>query len=94
MRRVIVDIRPEDGLQPTEIVADLRNAAELLFDPMRCVAFWDDRTSNHQCPQQSSGRPCPHTEQGLEKYQQLVERNMQAVLEVFFPHAGVHIYLR
>ncbi len=83
--------------RPTEIVADLRNVVEALFHPMRMVGYWDTRSSDHLCLQDKLGQPCPHV---LPKddprhvdYQRTVERDLDAVLHVDFPHAQVHFYL-
>jgi hypothetical protein len=97
MTKVTVEISTDSDFRATEIVADLRNMAEILFYPMRCVGFWDEPTGGHICPQLQLGKDCPHRADGLapsqEEYQRTVEDQLRGVLEVDFPHAGVHIYL-
>ena len=97
MTRVTVDIHTNSDFRSTEIVADLRNVAEILFFPMRCVGFWDVPTGGHICPQLQRCEECPHRggspEEDLLVYQGTVERQLRGALEVVFPHADVYIYL-
>ena len=97
MARVTVDIRTESDFRSTEVVADLRNTAEILFYPMRCVGFWDIPTGGHICPQLQAGKECPHRgrpeDDAQEEYRRTVGDDLRGALEVVFPHAGVHIYL-
>lgn len=98
MTKVTVDIRTDSDFRATEIVADLRNTAKILFYPRRCVGFWDEPTGGHICPQLQLGKECPHRGDGpaeaLGEYRRTVENQLRGVLEVVFPHADVHIYLR
>ncbi len=59
MERVVVEIRTEGDYRGTETVADLRNAAETLYFPIRLVGFWDRRVDMHLCPQEERQQPCP-----------------------------------
>ena len=97
MPTVTVDIHTDTDFRATEIVADLRNTAEILFHPMRCVGFWDGPTGGHICPQLQGGGECPHRDrapnEALEEYQRTVEVQLRGALEVVFPHADVRIYL-
>lgn len=98
MDRAVINIEAAGGLRATEIVADLRSAAETLYFPMKMVGFWDYRADMHLCPQEESRKPCPHraaTEQeGRVEYAYTLQRERQAVLEVYFPHAQVALFLR
>ena len=95
--RVAVDIHTDSDFRATEIVADLRNAAEILFFPMKCVGFWDVPTGGHICPQLQRGRECPHhnrpAPETLDGYRDTVENELRGALEVAFPHADVYVYL-
>ena len=89
-----------DGVQvyrPTEITADLRNISEILFHPMRMVGYWDVPSQDHLCPQAKLGAPCPHARRDDDPervdYLTTVERDLDGVLDVYFPHAEVHIFL-
>ena len=99
LARVSVDIRvhADSDFRATEIVADLRNIAETLFFPMKCVGFWDIPTKGHICPQLQRGHECPHRDGSAPEvpdgYRDTVENELGGVLEVAFPHAGVYIYL-
>lgn len=97
MTKVTIQILTGGDFRATEIVADLRNAAEILYYPMRCVGFWDMPTGGHICPQLQSGQECPHLERPAsdapDGYRRTVEDELRGALEVVFPHAGVHIFL-
>ena len=97
MTKVTVDIHADGDFRATEIVADLRNTAEILYFPMRCVGFWDGPTGGHICPQLQRNKECPHREwstaAALEEYRRTVENQLRGVLEVVFPHADVRIFL-
>ena len=99
MWTVKVEIEGNEVFRASEVVADLRNVAETLFHPLRLVGFWDDQADGmHLCPYESSSRECPHHlpvgDPGRIEYFKTAERDLDAVLEVVFPHAGVHIYLK
>ena len=97
MRSVTVEVHTDGVFRASEIMADLRNIAEVLFHPMRCVGFWDGPTGGHICPQLQRGQQCSHGNrppaEALENYQRTVEDELHGVLEVVFPHADTHIYL-
>lgn len=93
MTSVTVNITRRGDFRATEIVADLRNASEILYYPMTCVGFWDVPTGGHICPQLQRGTECPHRDQALETYRDTVENHLRGVIEVEYPHAGVYIYL-
>ena len=97
MQRVEIAVKTRSGYRASEMMADLRNAAELLFFPMRSVGYWDLSSSDHGCPQAQLGHTCPHLlppeAPGFVDYLVTVERDLDGVLDIFFPHARVHIYL-
>ena len=95
LARVVVEVTTDSGFRATEIVADLRNAAEILFFPMHCVGFWDGPTGGHICPDEQRGQRCSHlgAEQPLDGYRRLVRDRLKGAVEVAFPHADVYIFL-
>ena len=94
MESVTVNLSTVGKFRSSEIVADLRNVAEILFHPMRCVGFWDMSTSGHICPQIQRNEECNHVGvSAVDIYRDLVEREMGCVIEVHFSHADVFIYL-
>ena len=97
LTEVTIDIRTDSDFRATEIVADLRNAAEILYFPLKSVGFWDGPTGGHICPQLQRGQECPHCgksgEEALAEYVSTVENELRGVVEVSFPHADVHIFL-
>ena len=99
MERVVVNIETAGSFRATEVIADLRNAAELMFNPLRLVGFWDQQAGGaHLCPQEQLGRECLHSlppdDPRRVDYAVTAAGEMRAVLEVAFPHAGVYLYLR
>ncbi len=99
MERVTVEIRTEGDFRATEIMADLRNVAQTLYHPLRPISFWDVTADNaHLCPFQNRGQEClhllPKDDPRYVEYARTVEDQMDGVLEVYFPHAQVYIYLR
>ncbi len=92
-----VAITTRSGYRPTEMVSDLRNAAETLYFPMKAVGYWDVRTSDHRCPQAQLRSQCPHLLPADDPkridYAVTVERDLDAVLDVYFPHSQVHVYM-
>ncbi|MDO8530942.1 MAG: hypothetical protein Q7T26_02055 [Dehalococcoidia bacterium] len=98
MRKVTIRIETESDFRASEVVADLRNAAEVLYSPLRGVGFWDDRMGGmHPCTYRERGEACPHVlppdSPAYIPYSETLGRRMKAVLEVRFPHAQVTIYL-
>ena len=98
MDKATIRIEVEGAARPTEIIADLRTAAETLYFPMRVVGFWDHRQNLHLCPQEERRQDCPHTlpvvNPDYVDYSLSLQRERQANLEVYFSHAGVSMYLR
>ena len=99
MEHVTVDITTPGGFRATEIMADLRNVAQALYHPLRPVTFWDVMAENaHLCPHQNQGQECPHLlpldDPRHVEYAYTVEHQMDGILEVYFPHAQVYIYLK
>ena len=97
METVTVRLSTSSIYRASEIVADLRNAAETLFYPLRSVGYWDGPSGDHLCPQSHVRRRCPHASAPGEgdgvPYAQTVEDELHGFLEVVFPHAGVSIFL-
>ena len=79
------------------MMADLRNISEILFHPMHMVGYWDIPSRDHLCPQAKLGATCPHTlldgDPKRVDYLTTVERDLDGVLDIHFPHAEVHIFL-
>lgn len=98
MDRVTIDIKSIGEIRASEIVADLRAAAETLYFPMKLVGFWDYRQNFHVCPQEERRLPCPHNlpkdDPSYVPYETTVQRDRRGSLSVDFPHAGTIVYLR
>ena len=99
MEHVVVNIQSDGAFRATEVVADLRNVAETLFNPFRLVGFWDEQAGGmHLCPQERLGRECLHNlppdDPRRVDYAAAAATEMRATLEVSFPHAGVYLYMR
>ena len=97
MKTVEVSFEGGGEFRPSEIVADLRTAAETLYFPMRICGFWDRTNDLHLCPQTERRLPCPHLldhdDPDREEYWYTLQRERQAVLEVSFAHARISIFL-
>ncbi len=97
MDKVVVHIDTQGGVRASEIIADLRAAAETLYYPMQLVGFWDRRADMHLCPHEERRELCPHRlpADDLDRvdYRVTMQRERQANVEVFFPHAGISVYL-
>jgi hypothetical protein len=97
VERVVIEIKSEGDYRATETIADLRNAAETLYFPMRMVGFWDRLADAHLCPQEERQQSCPHRLPAADPehvdYVLQLQRQRGGSLEVFFPHAEVAIYL-
>ena len=99
MNRVQINIEAEGGFRATEVIADLRNVAETLFNPLKLVGFWDEQADGmHLCPQEQLGREClhklpPENPRHVD-YIITADHDMRAVLEVSFSHASLLIYMR
>ena len=102
-----ISIPKETSYRASEIVADLRNAAEELFYPMKVVGYWDAPTADHLCPIARMQLECPHVDKDqpvtapekppctitLETYRQSVEYERSGALELYFSHADVRVFL-
>jgi hypothetical protein len=97
MDRVTVNIETQSGMRASEIIADLRTAAETLYFPMKLVGFRDHRQDMHLCPHQERRQACPHeldrSDPDYVDYELTLERERQANLRLDFPHARVTLYL-
>jgi len=94
-----VNVEENEVFNASQILADLRMVAETLFHPMRLVGFWDGLANGmHLCPHEGRKMRCPHKlphdDPSFVEYSRTAEREMDASLEVVFPHAQVHIYLK
>ena len=94
-----INIQAEHGFRATEVIADLRNVAEVLFNPLKLVGFWDNQANGmHLCPQEQIGKECPHklplVDSNHVEYSVTADIDMRAILEVSFPHADLKIYLK
>ena len=98
MWSVQVNIEKHEVFRPSEIIADLRAAAEALYYPFKVVGFWDSHADMHLCPQEQRREKCPHRldegDDGYVDYEEMVSRQMGATLRVEFPHAKVRLYMR
>ena len=99
MWTVTVNVEENEVFSASQILADLRVVTETLFYPLRQVGFWDNQADGmHLCPQESRKTECPHKlphdDPSYVEYSKTAEREMDALLEVVFPHAQVHIYLK
>ena len=95
LARIAVNLDGPAEYRGTEIIGDLRVIAETLYYPFKFVAFWDGQTGNHLCPQTQAGVACAHppSDEGRAAYAVAVEDQMKGEMEVFFPHAGLSIFL-
>ena len=97
MEEVTLDIKGQGVLRPTEIISDLRIAAETFYGPMKMVGLWDYQKDIHLCTQMGRRQPCPHSPQ--ENYPKFVsyistlEREQHCKFAVSFPHAEITLYL-
>ncbi len=97
MKTVQMTFGGEAEFRPSEILADLRTAAETMYFPLRMCGSWDRAANMHLCPHLERGQRCPHIldadDPEREEYSRTLERERQAVLEVVFPHADTSIFL-
>lgn len=107
MELLEIPISADTSYRASEIVADLRNAAEELFSPMKVVGYWDAPTTDHLCPLALLQLDCPNIDASktlqdptkptcrieLNAYRESVEYERSGALELYFPHADVHIFL-
>ncbi|MBM3933481.1 MAG: hypothetical protein FJ319_04145 [SAR202 cluster bacterium] len=98
MDRVTIEIRTDGEIRASEIIADLRAAAETLYFPMKLVGFWDYRQRLHLCPHEERRLSCPHVlpkeDPAHVPYETTVQRDRKGSLAIDFPHAGTVVYLR
>ena len=98
MERVTIRIETESGFRASEVVGDLQNVAQVLFTPLRPVAFWDGSNRSHSCLEERRSLPCPHylppDDPGYVDYDDSAASDFRARLRVDFEPAQVRIYLR
>ena len=96
MNRVTIAIDAQGDARASEILADLRMAAEALYHPMRVVGFWEG-PDMHLCPDEERRAPCAHqlndARAAQASYAASMQRDRQANLQLDFPHAGLTLYL-
>ena len=97
MDKVVVNIETEGMTRASEIISDLRNAAENIYYPMKIVGFWDHQADMHLCPQEERRQECPHklpeSDPNHVDYATALQRERSANLEVYYPHAKLALYL-
>ena len=97
IKTVVLHIETDGDYRASEIVADLRNTAEILFFPLKVVGYWDEPTGDHLCPPAFIGNECPHIQPRESPkhipYLKMIEEELDGVLHVEFPHAEVSVYL-
>jgi hypothetical protein len=95
LERITVSIENSHTYRGTEIVADLRNISETFFHPFQSVGFWEEKSGEHLCRSLLKGESCTHdsTSNGLNEYRKFLEDRHNAILEIYFPHAGMEIFL-
>ena len=99
MHNIQINIESDGGFRATEVIADLRNVVETLFNPLKLVGFWDDQADGmHLCPQEQLGREClhklPSNDPRHVDYVTTAEDYMRAVLEVSFSHSSLLVYMK
>ena len=99
MWTVSISIEENEIFTASQILADLRTVAETLFHPLRLVGFWDNQADGmHLCPYESQKKQCPHklpfSNTAYIAYSKTAERELDAILEVYFPHARLYVYLK
>lgn len=98
MDKIVIRIESDaGGARASEILADLRSAAETLFFPMKMVGFWDYQADLHLCPQEERREPCPHKLAAADpkrvEYARTLQRERRASVAVSFPHADVTLFM-
>ena len=97
MDKTVINIESGGATRASETIADLRNAAETLYFPMKMVGFWDERLNIHLCPQEERRQECPHnlpqSNPDRVEYEHTLQRERHSNLQITFPHAGVTVYL-
>ena len=95
--KVVVNIETVGMTRASEIISDLRNATESIYFPMKIVGFWDHQADMHLCPQEERRQECPHklpaSDPNHVDYATALQRERQANLEVYYPHAKLALYL-
>ena len=99
MESIEIYIGTHGTFRASEVIADLREVTETLFNPLKLVGFWDEQDQGlHLCPQKQLGKECLHElptdDVRRVSYATTAEEYMRAVLEVYFPHAGLFVYLK
>jgi len=97
METITINIDGNHNYKASEIISDLRIAAETLYGPMKLVGFWDYQKDMHLCPQIERHKSCPHSldksDTNFVSYSTTLERERHATLAMSFPHANITLYL-
>ena len=97
MNKVVVNIETQGDIRASETMADLRNVVENLYFPMRIAGFWDFQADVHLCPQEERRQDCPHslgdTATRQSAYIETLQKERNANVEVYFPHARLSFYM-
>lgn len=97
MNKVVVNIETVGDIRASETMADLRNVVENLYFPMRIAGFWDFQADVHLCPQEERRQECPHgigdVAARKSAYIDTLQKERNANVEVYFPHAGMTFYM-
>ena len=97
METITINIDGHHNYKPSEIISDLRIAAETLYCPMKFVGFWDYQKDMHLCPQIDKHQSSPHSldenDAHFVSYSTTLERERNATLAMWFPHANITLYL-
>ena len=97
MEEVTLDIKASKLLEPTEIISDLRIAAETFYGPMKMVGFWDYQKDMYLCPQMERRQACPHSQQendpNFVSYISALERERHCNFAVSLSHVEITLYL-
>ncbi len=96
---VTINIDETEVFRASQILSDLRNTAETLFNPMVTVGFWDKQDGDkHLCPVPMNPETCSYSlscrREGLSQYRQVMITEYNASLEVIFTHCTLHLFMR
>lgn len=97
MNKIVINIETEGDIRASETMADLRNVVENLYFPMRIAGFWDFQADVHLCPQEERRQECTHrladAAAGISAYVKTLQKERNANVEVYFPHADISFYM-
>tara|TARA_B100002003_G_C14046063_1_gene503869 strand:- start:464 stop:763 length:300 start_codon:yes stop_codon:yes gene_type:complete len=96
---VTITIDENEVFRASQILSDLRNTAETLFNPLLTMGFWDKQDEGkHLCPAPMNPETCSlHLScmrEGLSAYRQVMIAEYNTSLEVIFAHCKLHLFMR